>query len=59
MTVLHSGTSKKFSENWGNAFGVAKSAKKGAAPKKKPAKALAKKPLAKKAPAKKGAKKAK
>ena len=43
MTVLHSGTSKKFSDNWGNAFGAAKSSKKAAAPKKKSAKVLMKK----------------
>lgn len=47
MTVLHSGTSKKFSENWANAFGTAKGSKKTAAAKKKPA-AAKKKPTAKK-----------
>ena len=45
MTVLHSGTTKKYSEQWGNIFGDAKpkkkvtaSKKKAAAPQKKKAK---------------------
>lgn len=50
MTVLHSGTTKQYSDNWGQAFGAAakrstKASKKGSAkapPKKK--KAPARKP---------------
>lgn|GEM_PF-7097154 len=37
MTVLHSGTTKKYSEQWGSIFGDAKPKKKGIASKKKAA----------------------
>ena len=47
MTVLHSGTTKQYSENWAAAFGKA-GAKKTARPKAKKASAK------KKAPARKG-----
>jgi hypothetical protein len=32
MTVLHSGTTKKFSANWGNVFGSGTTKEKAAAP---------------------------
>ncbi|MCA9142530.1 MAG: hypothetical protein H6821_09465 [Planctomycetaceae bacterium] len=37
MTVLHSGTTKKYSEKWDNIFGDAKPKKKAVASKKKAA----------------------
>lgn len=56
MTVLHSGTSKKFSANWASAFGETKTVKKAAPSKKKAAPVAKKKAAAKKAAKKKGTK---
>ena len=50
MTVLHSGTTKKYSDQWGAAFGAGTSKKKATASKKKAApKKTAKKKAKKKA----------
>lgn len=48
MTVLHSGTTKKYSENWGSIFGGEKKGKATAVAKKSAAK-----PAKKKKPARK------
>lgn len=50
MTVLHSGTTKKYSDNWGAIFGEGKKGKATAEAKKSPAKPAKKK----KRPASKG-----
>lgn len=56
MTVLHSGTTKQFSQNWAAAFGEKKPSKK-AATKSAPAKKKPATSAKKKAPAKKSGKK--